>query len=96
MTGRGDLSWAPFEVAGNEVAVTLTLQGGSTTEATTWSGPIPNAPHTRGGNEYRVRIEQFEQFQDSSGATGLRPVYLDTFPIRRQERDVGNLVSGPR
>jgi hypothetical protein len=58
----------------------LAFQSG-TTVATTWSGSLANVPKTGGGTDYRVRIEEFEQFPDNTGAAVLRPVYLDTFLI---------------
>jgi hypothetical protein len=79
-SGSGELSWSPVQVAGADLSVTLALRVGSTTEVTTWVGTLANVP-TGGGNDYRVRIEEFEQFQDDNGGATSRPVYLDTFSL---------------
>jgi hypothetical protein len=82
--GDGDLDWTPaqFPAGGGDMKATLTMQTGSTVLSTTWSGSIAGAPTTAGGKEYRVRVEEFEQFEADPGfPTGLRPVYLDTFRL---------------
>jgi hypothetical protein len=80
-TTEGELSWTPVPLGSGDMEVTLSAVAGSVIEATTWTGSIANAPTTGGGTDYRVRIEEFEQFQDDSGTATLRPVYLDTFLI---------------
>jgi hypothetical protein len=78
-SNMSEFGWTPVQVNGGDMNATLAFQFG-TVVSTTWKGTIPNAPTAGGGKTYRVRVEEFEQFQADPGyPTGLRPVYLDTF-----------------
>jgi hypothetical protein len=79
--GGSNLDWKVFQQAGSDLKVTLDANAPIGPGITSWSKTIANAPPTDSVNEYRVRIEEFEQFQGDGGTVGLRAVYLDTFPL---------------
>jgi hypothetical protein len=78
--GSSDFDWRP--VANMTATLTATSLLGAT-GGTTWTGTFLNTPSTNATTEYRLRIEEVEQFaaDASNGGVGSRPVYLDTFPL---------------
>jgi hypothetical protein len=79
--GQGDFDWKVVTTLPTPNPITLVATGAPVAGQTIWAGSIPNAPSSDTMTDIRIRIEESEVFQADNGATGVRPVFVDTFPI---------------
>jgi hypothetical protein len=78
--GGSDLDWRPMP---NMTTTLGAVNALGATGATTWTGSFTNTPATNATTEYRLRVEEVEQFNADAANGGVqsRPVFVDTFPL---------------
>jgi hypothetical protein len=77
--GTTDFDWKPVANMSATLSASNLL---GPTGTTTWTGTFLTTPSSNASTDYRLRIEEVEQFAAADpGTSGNRPVYVDTFPL---------------